>query len=274
MKTWTVLRINCDCASYLWLREREPSGNHFPRCKFCRKSLGDLEWKQVGKIKADTELEAMQIHKDQQKLRMHFINLLDRVSKNLDISVLESIYGLVQQKYSEKHRAYHNLSHLQFCLDLFEESHRQAADPDAVELALWYHDLFYDPQRHDNEMWSAAAAVTDGERLKVNYRLICKTKRLILATQHRKSSYEGDEAVIVDLDLAILGADREKFLAYEDGIRKEYSFVPVAIFKEKRAEILEGFLARKTIFNTPYFRKKFESKARENLRFSINLLRE
>jgi len=82
-----------------------------------------------------------------------------------------------------------------------------------------------------------------------------------------------DAAVLVDVDLSILGQGEKRFAEYEEQIRQEYDWVPAAIFASKRAEILESFLARKFIFHTDFFRDKYETSARRNLRASINRLK-
>ena len=204
--------------------------------------------------------------------KFRFFLLLDRISSGVDQSVYENIYDLIEHNYSQPTRHYHTMEHVQTCLDLFEDLYLTCSCPNEIEFALWYHDVFYDPTAHDNEMRSAHRAYFDGTRLGVDHTFVDLVERLILATQHKKDSYADDEALVVDLDLAILGMDRAKFTAYEEGIRKEYSFVPEEAFRKGRSDILKGFLARKTIFNTAHFIEKYEDKARENLRFSIQNL--
>ena len=57
--------------------------------------------------------------------------------------------------WSEPHRRYHDLAHLAAVLSLVGSLAASAADPDAVRLAAWYHDVAYDPERADNEEVSA-----------------------------------------------------------------------------------------------------------------------
>jgi predicted metal-dependent HD superfamily phosphohydrolase len=77
----------------------------------------------------------------------------------------------------------------------------------------------------------------------------------------------------VDIDLSILGQPPERFWEYESQIRREYEWVPENVFTEKRAEILQQFLSRKTIYGTSYFFEKYERQARINLAASIQKLR-
>ena len=79
-------------------------------------------------------------------------------------------------------------------------------------------------------------------------------------------------SLLVDVDLSILGQPDERFREYEAQIRREYEWVPEEIFAAKRAEILQGFLARERIYTTDSFFGRFESEARTNLRNSLHHL--
>ena len=92
---------------------------------------------------------------------------------------------------------------------------------------------------------------------------------LIMATCHDALPDTPDAQVLVDIDLAILGADAVRFDAYESEVRAEYAFVPDFLFRRTRKKILRGFLDRPTIYSTRYFQEKLEKKARENLARSL-----
>src|SRR5438128_12245744 len=70
----------------------------------------------------------------------------------------EPVWADLSKRYTERHRAYHTLRHIEQCLVEFDEVRREAVDPIAVELALWYHDAVYDPHARDNEERSAVLA--------------------------------------------------------------------------------------------------------------------
>jgi predicted metal-dependent HD superfamily phosphohydrolase len=97
--------------------------------------------------------------------------------------------------------------------------------------------------------------------------------RLILATKHQESTASGDEALLVDIDLSILGRDPVVFDRYEQSIRQEYRWVPEVAFREGRARILESFLNRPAVYRTALFAQRYEAQARENLSRSIRQLR-
>ena len=54
----------------------------------------------------------------------------------------------IETAYSEPHRYYHTLAHLE---NMFAESARFAPLPPAVEWAIWFHDFVYDPRSATNE---------------------------------------------------------------------------------------------------------------------------
>jgi predicted metal-dependent HD superfamily phosphohydrolase len=78
-----------------------------------------------------------------------------------------------------------------------------------------------------------------------------------------------DAKLIVDIDLAILGATPERFAEYETQVRQEYAWLPSPVYKRERGRILNGFLKRKNIYSTPYFQIDHEERARENIRGSL-----
>ena len=82
-----------------------------------------------------------------------------------------------------------------------------------------------------------------------------------------------DARLLVDIDLAILGAAPERFDEYEVQVRQEYAWVPGPLFRRKRREILQGFLDRPCIYTTEPFRTRFELQARSNLQRSVARLK-
>jgi len=71
----------------------------------------------------------------------------------------EPIFSNLQTRYSEPHRAYHNLEHIRDCLAQFDRARHLAVYPAELELALWLHDIIYDTHASDNEEKSAQWAV-------------------------------------------------------------------------------------------------------------------
>jgi predicted metal-dependent HD superfamily phosphohydrolase len=176
------------------------------------------------------------------------------------------------KRYAEPHRGYHTLAHVLDCLREFEDVRSLAVDPNAIEMALWFHDAVYNPRAADNEEQSARLAEKVLSEAKVPQPTIHQVRDLILATRHQATPELPDAMLLVDLDLAVLGQSAERFDAYEAGVRREYKWVPRPIFAGKRAAILKSFLERPTLYSTPMFQKKYEQTARANLERSIRRL--
>lgn len=175
----------------------------------------------------------------------------------------------LSSRYAESHRAYHNLQHIMHCLEEFDTARDLARSPDAVELAIWYHDAVYDPRSKENESRSAelAAAAIRGAGLPGEFGK--KVSILILATTKHDSSVDEDAPVMVDVDLSILGQPRQRFDEYERQIRKEYDWVSGEVFAVGHASVLRSLLKRPTIYATEFFQRRYEQQARSNLQNSL-----
>ncbi len=181
-------------------------------------------------------------------------------------------YEKLTRAYAEPQRHYHNQQHIAECLAEFDGARHLTQQPAAVELALWFHDAVYDPKAGDNEEQSAAMArnclETGGPS-----RLAATVSDLVMATKSHSTEAGSDAALMVDVDLSILGQGEQRFAEYEAQIREEYHSVPKPIFNFKRAEILERFLARSRLYATDFFAAKYEQQARRNLEGSIRQLK-
>lgn len=186
--------------------------------------------------------------------------------------IAPELYKEVIDKYKDNHRHYHTLQHLDECLGHLTELRDFAENAPAIELALWFHDAVYEPLRHDNEQLSADWARMCVLQAGLDVSLADRVFHLVMATKHDVTPEEGDTKILVDVDLAILGATPQRFSEYEQQIRKEYQVVPEAIFKTKRAELLQQLLARPTLFNTEVFISRYEAQARANLAQAVSLL--
>lgn len=175
-------------------------------------------------------------------------------------------------RYAEPHRHYHTLQHLDACFAHFETVRHEAAHPSEVELALWFHDAVYEIRAVSNELqsadWARDALLAAGAGPDTAQRV----HALVMATRHNALPTTRDEEILVDVDLAILGAPAPQFDAYEAQVRAEYASVPEPAFRSGRRRILEEFLARERIFHTAYFNSRYEARARANLRRSIDSL--
>ena len=173
--------------------------------------------------------------------------------------------------YRDPGRSYHTVQHLRECIARFETCRDLATRAAEVEAALWFHDAVHDVRRGDNERrsadWARAALAAGG----APPRATARVDALVMATAHLAAAAPagGDAALVVDIDLAILGADAARFAEYERQIRREYAHVPDAEFRARRSAVLAAFLARDPIYRTPRLRDALEARARANLALAI-----
>lgn len=182
-------------------------------------------------------------------------------------------FGCVYGSYSEPHRHYHNLRHLQECLEELDQIRSLAIQPVLLETALWFHDVIYDPQTtSENEELSADLARDALESGGASSAFIKNVRTLILLTKHHTPDETSDASLMSDIDLAILGKDEARFDEYEQAIRREYAWVPVEAYVKGRTQVLERFLQRKRIYVTDAFADRYETTARCNLKRSLERL--
>ncbi len=174
--------------------------------------------------------------------------------------------------YAEPQRAYHTQQHLRECLAWLQRLRAHAERPAEIAIALWFHDAIYRTERHDNESlcadWARAAVWAAGGDAAAAERI----HALVLATRHDAQPAHGDAQLLVDIDLAILGAPERRFDQYERQVRQEYGAVPETTFRIGRRRILEAFLARPHLYATAAGQALFEARARHNLQRSLDAL--
>lgn len=187
-------------------------------------------------------------------------------------TVPQDVFEGLVKAYSSPDRFYHNLTHIQDCLSLFDQTRSLAVQLEEVELAIWFHDAVYDTRRNDNEQKSAEWAVSVIQQSGVEHAVAERVFNFVLATRHTTQVSDRDAQFVVDVDLSILGRETEIYWQYENNIRKEYAWVPESVFRQKRTDVLRGFLDRPHIYYHERFRDIFEERARVNLLQAIEKL--
>lgn len=181
----------------------------------------------------------------------------------------DALLSRLRESYSEPHRKYHTMRHLQECFMHLESVRSLAEHAGEVELALWFHDAIYNTRRKDNEERSAEWARESARAAGLVEDQASRIYQLVMATMHNAVPVRKDAAVLVDIDLAILGADEARFDEYEVQVREEYSWVPGSLYRGGRRKILQEFVTRESIYSTEYFRVECEARARRNIARSL-----
>jgi len=181
-------------------------------------------------------------------------------------------YNALHGAYSEKRRFYHTIDHIDAMLSHFDGVKEIAERPEELELAIWFHDAIYKPLSKTNELDSANWAQTFLASHDYHEAGIARVHTLIMATLHNGSLKCHDEQLIVDIDLAILGAPPAVYDQFERNVRKEYRLVPWFIYRKKRKELLQSFLSSPSVYNLELFKERYERAARDNIGRAINRL--
>jgi predicted metal-dependent HD superfamily phosphohydrolase len=172
--------------------------------------------------------------------------------------------------YTAPGRHYHNLAHIEDCLGaLARVENLSALDREILSAAIWWHDVVYDATRADNEELSAQLAeqhVREDIRQEVGH-LIRLTKTHDVQPDDRLG------AILISIDLSILGAEPARYDAYAAAIRQEFIHVLEADYRAGRAKVLSQFAARPVIFPDAAFAARYDRQARENLARELASLR-
>ncbi len=183
------------------------------------------------------------------------------------------VFDELVARYQEAWRHYHTLEHIHEILKVVGKLSDQATDPDALYLAVWFHDAIYNPRAKDNEEQSAKLAERCLTTLGLARPTIERVMEMIGATAHgTTTSAQGDTAILLDADLAILGAEEKRYQRYAADIRREYDWVSDADYKTGRSHVLEAFLKRERIYSTERMFASGETLARANLLAELRVL--
>ncbi|MDP4024612.1 hypothetical protein Q8W71_18460 [Methylobacterium sp. NEAU 140] len=206
------------------------------------------------------------------RLRERFAGLW---SRTIGPTGAEAAWRALDAGYGAAGRHYHGWGHV---ADLLAGHDAVRAlpdfaglDHDALALAIVFHDAVYDTGRADNEARSAdllAAHAGDAAAEAVRAAMA-----MIRATAAHEPGADPATRLMLDLDLAVLGAQPPVYAAYAAAIRREYGAVPEAAWRLGRAGVLGRFLARPRLYGTAHFRDRLETAARANLAAEAATLR-
>jgi len=192
--------------------------------------------------------------------------------KSLGLHENRDSYNRLIDAYSEKHRQYHNVSHLCSVLERLDEIEHLTENKYEIALALWFHDAVYKPFSKSNESDSADWARKFLDENDMSEQLQERVHRFVMATSHSSVPNRDDEKLIVDIDLSILGRDKDQYAQFEAGVRREYRKIPSCIYARSRKAVLRGFLQRDRIYSSEPFYEALERQARKNLQGELSRL--
>ncbi|MFO1392209.1 MAG: TIR domain-containing protein [Steroidobacteraceae bacterium] len=204
-------------------------------------------------------------------LLQDFTALWRRVSGCGELAA-ESARRAVFDRYREPARRYHTLAHIRHCLEQADLAAAELPNADALRLAIWFHDVVYEPAATDNEARSAeqfralaAAFLPDA--------LIEDVARLVLVTRYGETPGRDDEAYMHDIDYSSFGLPWDEFLQDSLAVRAERPDLADAEFAGPHSRFLEDLLGRDTLYCTQFFRSRYEGVARANIARYLQMIR-
>jgi predicted metal-dependent HD superfamily phosphohydrolase len=197
------------------------------------------------------------------------MNLKQRFHKLVSIytednNLIDFLWNAINTHYSEKHRAYHNLTHITEIFNYFDVYKQRIEHPNIIEFSIFYHDIIYNIWKQDNEEKSAVFALKHLSKLNLPIPFLEQISQQIIATKTHATA-DNDTKWMVDFDLAILGQPVNVYQKYTQLIREEYKLIPKFIYKKGRKKVLQHFIDKPFIYATNQFKEQYETQARKNL---------
>ena len=183
--------------------------------------------------------------------------------------VASQVHKELVAHYSESDRHYHNLERINRMLGIHS---RVCPLDDEVGLAIWFHDVIYDPKMNHNERKSAHY-FSDKLSPFLWGEFVGEVQRLIVATdpmlKHRGTNREN---LMIDIDLSVLGSPLGQYREHASLLRLEYSHVDEEEYRERRSNYLRALLSDK-IFTTEHF-YPLEEQAQANIKQELEEMQE
>jgi len=195
----------------------------------------------------------------------------------------ESVFEDIVSRHRQPHRRYHGLRHVVWVVRHVHELAEQAGpiDVPVALAAAFLHDAIYEPTADDNEERSAQLAINQLGAIGWPDEDVELAASCVLATAgHFDDPDAGEDdgtaarcrAIVLDADLAVLGADPAAYQAYATGVRAEYGHVDEATWRVRRSAVLQRLLARERLYLTAPAREWWEARARANLAAELSSL--
>jgi predicted metal-dependent HD superfamily phosphohydrolase len=176
----------------------------------------------------------------------------------------------LESRYSEEHRHYHTLAHVESVLgysaDLARSVNLGEQDRAVLVLAVCAHDVIYEGAAGKDERASAAWAESRLARCGVAPAAARRVRLAVLATStHVETRADPVVACLMDADLAILAAAPADYDRYAAAVRREYGAVDDRGWAAGRAHVLRQIAGQDRIYVTEMGRRQWERAARINL---------
>jgi predicted metal-dependent HD superfamily phosphohydrolase len=173
------------------------------------------------------------------------------------------LFDEIAGHYGSRERTYHTLGHVDDCLARLDTVAALVGNRDAIEVAIWFHDVLCDAGARDNEARSSRWYLERSAGTTPRFRIaVC---RMILASQHVVPAVRADARYMVDIDLAGFGHPWLEFRRTTDLVRGEFPHKSDAEFARGLAPFMRSLVARESLYATGFFRERCEATARHNV---------
>lgn len=206
----------------------------------------------------------------EKKLESRFISLWNRCLLQGCQDKSDQSWQKLAKHYSESHRLYHTLNHLDFCLNEFDTAKFMISEPDTLEMAIWYHDIINTPRAADNEYQSQLLFQSEAKD-SFGPQCIEKVCKLIMVTTHRQQPNTPDEEYICDIDLSSMGESWDKFITDSNALRAE-CILSTEEYSLGKLKFFNSLLERPRIFYSDFFHDRYETNARHNIQRYITII--
>ncbi|MBB5870652.1 putative metal-dependent HD superfamily phosphohydrolase [Allocatelliglobosispora scoriae] len=186
-----------------------------------------------------------------------FANAVREAGGHPTDAAVRAVHAELLARWSEPQRHYHTVDHLSSMLSLVE-------DP-VVALAVWGHDVVYDPRATGDTNEERSAQLITGllQRCAVPAAVVVEVARLVrLTAAHAVDPADDRGIALADADLAILAGPPAAYDRYVAAVRAEYAHVPDDLWRAGRGAVLQRLLALPRLFHRS---PGLESPARANL---------
>lgn len=181
------------------------------------------------------------------------------------------VFDHLVEMYEAPWRSYHNISHIQVCLNYLDACKNHAEFPDSIEFAIWFHDCVYAVSAHDNEAHSRDWFVKQSEGYLVPD-LIATIGKLIMDTRRNGVPDSADGKLLADIDLTSFGLPWDQYMMDSEAVENELSRRNHTNANLDKTVFLRALSDKQQIYYSSYYLERFEQMAQRNIRKHLALL--
>lgn len=198
---------------------------------------------------------------------MLFLTFLDDFKTfNIPDDVISRFFSIIKIMMNKNELHYHSFNHLE---SIFEFINKHKIETNILDrISLYFHDVVYVPQYHNNEDASANFCQSLLDPYLQPYQISFITNAIKTTKLHLEKKINKNFELILDLDLSGFATPYEIYKNNTKLLEKEFFFVKD--FKEKRKSFLMN-LIKKPIYRSKQF-KQFEPIAQNNIQKDIENL--